>query len=428
MNAEVMAIGSELTSGQKLDTNTQWLSRRLGELGVRVRFHTTLADEMSENVEALRIAASRSQLVIIGGGLGPTQDDLTREALGLVAGVALVENDDCLRDLEAFFARRNRPMPVRNRVQTLLPEGAEPLPNRAGTAPGMWMEHGGTIFAALPGVPGELKIMFDEQVAPRLKATGRLGPVRVHRVINLFGKGESEIEADALDLTARGREPEVGITASDATISFRITATGTTEAEALAEIEPTAALIYERFGELIVGEGTIDVADALALELARTGTTLAVAESCTGGLIAQRITDIAGVSPYFVGGVVSYANEVKTALLGVSADLIERHGAVSAEVAEAMADGVRQVAGAALGLSVTGIAGPTGGTVEKPVGLVYVGLSHGSTVAHRRLMLGPEQPRSVIRSRAAKQAMNWLRQELKEQRIETEQSASEPHR
>lgn len=416
MNAEVIAVGSELTSGQKLDTNTQWLSRRLGELGVRVKFHTTLADEMDDNVAALRIAAARAQLVVVGGGLGPTQDDLTREAFGLVAGVPLVEHDACLRDLEAFFARRNRPMPARNRVQALLPEGAVPLPNRAGTAPGLWMEHAGSIFVALPGVPGELKIMFDEQVAPRLRATGRLGPVLVHRVINLFGKGESEIEAEALDLTARGRQPEVGITASDATISFRVTGTGATEAEALTSLEPTVRQIYERFGDLIVGEGQVDVADALALELARTGATLAVAESCTGGLIATRITDVAGVSPFFLGGVVSYANTLKTDLLGVPVELLDRHGAVSAEVAEAMADGVRRMTCARIGLSVTGIAGPTGGTPEKPVGLVYLGLSHAGGVTHRRLTLGPEQPRDVIRSRAAKHAMNWVRTTLLEWR------------
>jgi nicotinamide-nucleotide amidase len=414
VDAEVIAVGSELTSGQKLDTNTQWLSRRLGELGVRVRYQTTVADELMDQVEILRAAAARAQLVVIGGGLGPTQDDLTREALGIVAGVALVEDAGCRRDLEAFFSRRNRPMPVRNRVQALIPEGAEPLPNRVGTAPGIWLEHGGTIFVALPGVPGELMILFDEQVAPRLRATGRLGPVRVHRVINLFGKGESELEAEALDLTVRGRQPEVGITASDATISFRVTGEGPTEAEALAAIEPTVRLIYERFGEWIVGEGPVDVAEALALELARTGARLAVAESCTGGLIAKRITDVAGVSPYFMGGVVSYANALKVSLAGVDPKLIEHHGAVSGEVAEAMAAGIRRVAGADLGLSVTGIAGPGGGTPEKPVGLVYLGLAWGGGVEHRRLLLGSEQPRAVIRSRAAKHAMNWVRQRLRD--------------
>lgn len=413
MHAEVIAVGTELTSGQKLDTNSQWLSRRLGELGVEVRHHTTVADDLALNLEAFRIASGRADLVVVGGGLGPTQDDLTREALASLAGVPLAEDEPSLRAIEALFARRNRPMPPRNRVQALLPRGSEALPNRAGTAPGVWMAVGRAVFACLPGVPGELRIMFDEQVVPRLRASGRLRRVFVHRVVNLFGRGESEIEARALDLTARGRRPEVGITASDATISFRVVGDGATEAEAARALEPTLALIRERFGDLIVGEGDVDVPEALVAELERTGSTIATAESCTGGLIAQRITAIAGVSPYFPGGVVSYANEAKTDLLGVPPELIAAHGAVSAEVAEAMADGVRRRFGTTIGLAVTGIAGPTGGSPEKPVGLVYVGLSGPGGVRHRRLEIGPEQPRDVIRSRAAKHAMNWARLALK---------------
>lgn len=409
MKAEVIAIGSELTSGQKLDTNSQWLSLRLGEIGVGVRFHTTLADDLSQNVEAMRIAARRAELVIVSGGLGPTQDDLTREALATLAGVALVEDDACLAAIRAFFERRNRAMPARNRVQALLPEGAEALPNPAGTAPGIWMKVGTTLFVALPGVPGELKAMFEAEVVPRLRATGRLGSVIAHRVINLFGKGESEIESEALDLTARGRRPEVGITASDATISFRVSCDGPTREAALAELEPTCQLIYERFGDLIVGEGDVDVVQALALELERAGGTLAVAESCTGGLIAKLLTDIPGISAHFLGGVVSYSNALKVDFLGVPAELIERHGAVSAEVAESMACGVRLRTGASVGLSVTGIAGPGGGSVEKPVGLVYVGLGTSAGTQHRKLLLGAEQPRSIIRRRAAKHALNWVR-------------------
>ncbi len=271
------------------------------------------------------------------------------------------------------------------------------------------MTVGRATFACLPGVPGELKIMFEEQVVPRLRQSGRLSRVIVHRVINLFGRGESDIEAQALDLTARGRRPEVGITASDATISFRVSCDGPTEADALREIEPTLALIRERFADLIVGEGDVDVPEALVAQLERTGATIATAESCTGGLIAQRITAIAGVSPYFPGGVVSYSNEAKEDLLGVPHELIAAHGAVSAEVAEAMAEGVRRRFQATMGLAVTGIAGPTGGTPEKPVGLVFLGLAGPGGVSHRRLEIGPEQPREVIRSRSAKHAMNWAR-------------------
>jgi nicotinamide-nucleotide amidase len=264
-------------------------------------------------------------------------------------------------------------------------------------------------FICLPGVPGELRRMFDEQAVPRLRSSGMVDRVIVHRVINLFGKGESEIEADALDLTARGRRPEVGITASDATISFRVSCDGPDEAAALGEMEPTLAAIRERFAPLIVGEGATDVTEALVQTLVARGATLAVAESCTGGLIAQRLTAIPGVSEVFLGGVVSYANSAKRDLLGVPAELLESVGAVSAEVAEAMASGVRQRFGSTLGLSVTGIAGPGGGTAEKPVGLVYLGLATPSGVSHRRLTLGPDQPREVIRSRSAKNALNWAR-------------------
>jgi nicotinamide-nucleotide amidase len=407
--AEVIAVGSELVSGQKLDTNSQWLSQRLGELGLRVHFHTTVGDDLEENILAFRIATSRASLVLISGGLGPTQDDLTREALAALAGVPLVEHAESLAAIAALFARRNRVMTERNRVQALFPEGAEPIPNPVGSAPGIWMRIGEALVACLPGVPSEMRQMYDEQVAPRLKSLGLGGRVVVHRVINLFGKGESDFESQALDLTARGRVPEVGITVHDATISFRISAEHDDEPGALALIAPTLAEIRNRFGDLVVGEEDDDVPDALVKELIRTGATLATAESCTGGLIAHRITTIAGVSPIYPGGVVSYANAAKVELLGVPADLLASHGAVSPEVAEVMAAGVRLRFQSVLGLSVTGVAGPTGGTPEKPVGLVYLGLATPEGTSTRRLDLGPEQPRAFIQSRAAKAAMNWAR-------------------
>ena len=413
MKAEIIAIGSELVSGQALDTNSQWLSRALGALGVAVHFHTTLSDDLDENIAAFGIAAGRAGLVIVSGGLGPTQDDLTREALAKAARVGLVEDAGSLAAIEAMFASRNRAMPERNRVQALVPDGAEPLPNRVGTAPGVWATVAGARFAALPGVPSEMKVMFDEQVLPRLRRLGLAGRAVIHQKINLFGRGESDIEAEALDLTARGRRPEVGITVSDGTISFRVTGEGADEAEARRLIEPTLALIRARFAHLIVGEGSEDVADAVVAELARAGATLATAESCTGGLIARSITAIAGVSPYYPGGVVSYANEAKTALIGVSPALIAARGAVSPEVAEAMATGIRERLQADLGLSVTGIAGPEGGSAEKPVGLVYLGLASAEGVENRRLDIGPEQPRAVIQSRAAKHALNWARLALR---------------
>jgi nicotinamide-nucleotide amidase len=413
MKAEIIAIGSELVSGQSLDTNSQWLSRALGMLGIPVHFHTSLGDDLAENVAVFRVAIGRADLIVTCGGLGPTQDDLTREALAAVAGVGLVEDAASLEAIQALFARRNRVMSERNRVQALFPEGAEPLPNAIGTAPGIAMKVGAAAIACLPGVPNEMKRMFDDQVVPWLARQGLSTRKIVHRKINLFGKGESDIEAEALDLTARGRVPEVGITASEATIAFRIAAEAATEEEASRLIEPTAAIIYERFGDLIVGEGAEDVVDALARELARTGRTIATAESCTGGLVAQMITSVPGVSPYFPGGVVTYSAETKAGLLGLPFRWIEEHGAVSAEVAGEMARRVRERFGTDLGLAVTGVAGPISDDPRHPVGLVYLGLATSDKVQSRKLELGPEQPRDVIRRRAAKQALNWARLVLK---------------
>jgi len=409
MKAEILSIGSELVSGQSLDTNSQWLSQALGRLGISVRFHTVLGDDLAESVDVFRLACRRSNLVVTTGGLGPTQDDLTRETLAQVVGVPLLEDPGSLEAIAAMFARRNRFMAERNRVQALFPQGAEPLPNRVGTAPGIWMKAENAMAACLPGIPYEMRVMFQEQVVPRLERLGWITRVIVHQKINLFGKGESDIEADALDLTARGRLPEVGITVREATISFRVTGEGRTEDEARRSIDPTLMLIRERFGELVVGEGDEDVADGLVAQLVRTRSTIATAESCTGGLIAHLLTAIAGVSTNYPGGVISYANEAKAELLGVPRTLIEAHGAVSPEVAEAMALGVRTRLGADLGLSVTGVAGPSGGTPEKPVGLVYLGLASAEGVSTRRLDIGPDQPREVIQLRAAKSALNWAR-------------------
>jgi len=412
MRAEIIAIGSELVSGQALDTNSQWLSQQLSDLGIVVAFHTTLGDILDDHLAAFRAAFQRTELVLVTGGLGPTQDDLTREALAECAGVPLVEHPESLAAIAAMFARRNRVMTERNRVQALFPRGADPLPNQIGTAPGIWMQVGRTSIVCLPGVPVEMKLMFQQEVVPRLRHRGIARRVFVHRKINLFGKGEAEIESQAFDLTARGRIPEVGITAHDGTISFRIIGWGDSPEEAELMIQPTADVIYERFGTLVVGEGNDDVGEGLVAQLARTGATLATAESCTGGLIAHLLTAIAGVSVYYQGGVVSYANLAKSTLLGISPQLIDSHGAVSPEVAAAMAEGVRSCLAADIGISTTGIAGPGGGSPEKPVGLVYLGLATARGTKTRRLDVGAEQPREVIQSRSSKAALNWARLSL----------------
>ena len=417
MKAEIIAIGTELVSGQSLDTNSQWLSRSLGDLGIPVHFHTAVGDDTTENIAAFLVAINRADLVITSGGLGPTQDDLTREVLAAVAGVGLKEDAASLQAIEALFARRNRTMTERNRVQALLPVGCSALLNPIGTAPGMAMRVGPAFVACLPGVPSELKRMFVEQVIPHLRTEKIATEIIAHRKINLFGKGESDVEADALDLTIRGRVPEVGITASQATIAFRISARGSTEAEAQAAIEPTAAIIYERFGDLIVGEGIDDVAEATARELARTGLTIATAESCTGGLLAYQITSVPGASQHLVGGLVTYAIESKASHLAISPELIAAEGVVSPAVAAAMAARVRERFGTDLGLAITGHAGPTLDPNAQPgqtIGLIYVGLAlPDGTVTTKKLELGPEQPRIVIQQRAAKMAMNFARLALR---------------
>ncbi|MFO0956915.1 MAG: competence/damage-inducible protein A [Isosphaeraceae bacterium] len=414
MFAEILAVGSELTSGQKLDTNSQWISRRLGELGIATRFHTALGDDLEDNRIAFRNAIGRADLVIVSGGLGPTQDDLTREVLAEVAGVPLDDDPEALAAIERFFRGRNRAMTESNRLQARFPRGSEVLNNPIGTAPGIWLKVGGAIVACLPGVPYELFRMFEEQVVPRLRRDGHVRRVIVHRVINLFGRGEAEIEQGALDLTARGHVPEVGITASDATISFRITAEGDDEEQARRAIEPVARTIYERFAPLIVGEGKADVADALAAELVRTGCTVATAESCTGGLIAHRLTGIPGISRVYPGGVVSYSVATKASMLGLDAAWIGEQGVVSEAVATAMAEAVALRLGADVGIGVTGVAGPGLDDDGNPPGLVFIAAAiRGKTFA-RRLELGPEQPRDVIRSRAAKHAMNLARFHLRD--------------
>jgi nicotinamide-nucleotide amidase len=405
--AEIISIGSELTSGQNLDTNSQWLSLRLAEIGIPVGYHTTVADDVGADVDAFRTAGRRAAVVLVTGGLGPTQDDLTREALAQAAGVGLEFHAPSLEHVREMFAKRGRTMPDRNSVQAMFPAGAEPIPNDHGTAPGIWMRLGAAWVAAMPGVPSEMFAMFEEQVKPRLLALGLGGGVLIQRKINCFGAGESATEEKVADLTRRGHVPEVGITVSDAVISIRILARSATVAEARARIDPVERTIRERLGDLVFGEESEDVEDAVARLLDAKRQTLASAESVTCGLVAARLGRVPGVSNWFRGGIVAYQNEAKTALLGVPADLIREHGAVSRQVAEAMAVGCRTRLGTDLAVSTTGLAGPGGATDDKPVGLVYVGLAHAGGV--RSLPYNWAGTRTEVQSRAARLALNLVR-------------------
>ena len=410
MRAELISIGTELTTGRNLDTNTQWLSRRLAEIGIPVAFHTTVGDDFDDDLTAFRTAVGRAGLVIATGGLGPTQDDLTRDVLARLAGVELVEDPATLEHLRGFFARRGREMPERNRVQALFPRGSEPIPNPVGTAPGIWMPLGGSLVVCMPGVPSELFRMYEEQVKPRLVALGVGGGVLIERKLNVFGAGESMVEQKVMDLTRRGHVPEVGITASDATISLRILASAATEEEALRQIAPVEAVIRERLGDMVFGTGDEELQYAVAALLEQRRLTLATAESVTAGLVARRLAEVPGISAWLCGGVVAYQNRAKVELLGVPEALIEEHGAVSRPVVEAMAAGCRARLGTDLAVATVGFAGPGGGTEKDPVGSAYVALaSAGGVVSAAARWPGT---RTEVQSRVAKSALNLVRLHL----------------
>ncbi len=408
-------MGTELLLGQITDTNATYICQRLAEYGVPVYFRQTVGDNFQRVQQAFQLAWSRAELVVFTGGLGPTEDDLTKEAVASALGVDLVEDPESLAHLERFFARRGRTMTPNQRRQALLPRGALAIPNRWGTAPGVFWEVEGHVIVMVPGVPREMRGMLDEFVIPELRRRGWVGQEVIRsRVLRTVGIGEGHLEELVRDFL-HTTNPTVAPLAHLGEVHLRITARGTW-AEVARMLDGTEARLRERLGDAVYGadEETLDAVVARILREAKV--TVAVAESCTGGLVAERLTSVPGSSAYFLGGVVAYSNESKEHLLGVCRDLLQRFGAVSSEVAEAMARGVQKRFGSDLGLAVTGVAGPGGGTEQKPVGRVYLALADREGVRSTRVDFGEEPGREGVRRLASQAALNLLRRYLMAQR------------
>lgn len=389
MNAEIICIGTELLLGQTLDTNSAYLARELADLGINLFHKSTVGDNLSRIVPLLRQAWNRSEVVILSGGLGPTQDDLTREAVAELLGEALEFRETAWEEIVAYFQKTGRPLPESNRRQALFPTSAQVLTNRWGTAPGLLVESDGKYLFAFPGVPRELTGLWEDHARPLLKKllieTGH--PVLTSRIVRMVGIGESAMEERVMDLIRNQTNPTiapyVGVGKGD--VLLRITARGDSETENQHRIDELYCRVQESLGEYIYGTDEETLEEVIGRQLKAKGWSLATAESCTGGLIGHRLTNVPGSSAYYLGGVSSYSNHLKTGLLRVPELILREHGAVSEATAKAMAEGVRQLTGADVGIAVTGIAGPDGGTETKPVGLVYysVALPDETVVEHR---------------------------------------------
>ncbi|MEM9252793.1 MAG: competence/damage-inducible protein A [Planctomycetota bacterium] len=412
MRAIILAIGDELALGQTVDTNSAWTSARLAELGVPTLKHTTVADELGPITRAIDAATRDADLVVISGGLGPTEDDLTRQALADALNKPLVEDAEALTALRRWFDDRGRPMPDRNRDQATLPEGTTPIPNPRGTAPGIRATlHDADVFC-VPGVPREMRGMVDDAVIPH--ARQRLDAAGIARVIlttkvNTFGAGESHVaELLGPQLMHRDRNPKVGTTVAGGICSIRIRSEFPNADEAQRELDDTLTQIHDRLGHLAFGRDDDTLQQATITALIDRGVTVATAESCTGGMVASLLTDVPGSSAAVRGGWVVYANTLKQSQLGVAADTLAAHGAVSPQVADQLATNALTKADADLAVSLTGIAGPGGGTPDKPVGTVYLGLAQRDRPT-AVLLLNLIGDRYAVRSRAAKCALQALR-------------------
>ncbi|MFW6158462.1 MAG: competence/damage-inducible protein A [Planctomycetota bacterium] len=407
VRAEILSVGDEVVAGEVVDSNAAWLSRRLGALGIDVVSHRAMRDEESEIVEATKVAAARSDLVIVTGGIGPTHDDRTREAVARAAGRELVIDQDALDHVESIFAAHGRQMPPSNRRQAAVPDGADILRNQTGTAAGFRVRISEADIFVLPGVPREMKRMFEDETLPLLPAAGRAIVTRTLRCFGLSESGTARKLERQIDFDGAAR---VAFLANEGVISVKFTARADSREAAEAQIEPALRTAREVLGDAVFGEDDDTLERVVARLLDERDLTLALAESCTGGLVANWLTDVPGVSAHFLEGCVTYGNESKTQRLGVPADLFETVGAVSEPVARAMAEGVRERSGADVGASTTGIAGPTGGRPEKPVGTVHVAVAAPAGTVHRQLHLRGD--RLLVKNRAARHCLDLIRRNV----------------
>ena len=415
MSAEILCIGTELLLGNILNGNARYLAGQLADLGIPHYYQTVVGDNPTRIKQALEVATGRSKILIFTGGLGPTPDDLTTETLADFFDAPLVESAEILADITEKFARRGRKMAPSNRKQALLPKGAQTLPNPIGSAPGIiWHPREELTVLTFPGVPAEMKAMWQETAVPYLRNQGWGKEGFYSRTLKFWGISESEL-AEKAGALLDAENPTVAPYANFGEVKLRLSAKASSPAAADELIDPVEAQLRDIAGRYCYGRDEETLASVVGGLLLDAGETLAVAESCTGGGLGAMLTEVPGSSQYFWGGAIAYDNRVKVALLGVNSEDLATHGSVSSVVAEQMAAGVRSRLGTSWGLSITGIAGPDGGTPTKPVGLVYIGVAnpHGKTESFE-YRFGETRGRSWVRRVSACSALDRLRQKLRD--------------
>ena len=412
MIAEIVTTGSELLLGQIVNTNAAYMAKELNKIGVDVCFQTTVGDNRARMKEVLAHALRRADLVITSGGLGPTRGDITKEVSAEVMGRTMALHDECVQRLRAYFSRVGRDMTDNNLRQAMIPDGAHIFVNHAGTAPGVALEKEGKLLVNLPGPPSEMKDMLHRSLLPYLREKYGADFVIVSRVLHTFGVGESKLETVIDDLVRTQKNPTLALLVRPTGVIIRITAKAADEAAASHLIAPIEEEIRRRLGDVVYGVDEEELEEIVGRELHARGLAVATAESCTGGLVASRLTDVAGSSDYVKGGIVSYTNAVKTEVLGVDRQALATHGAVSEPVARAMAEGVRRVLHTDFGVSTTGLAGPGGGTEETPVGTVYIAVAGpNGTYAEKNIFTGT---RRQVKFRASQAALAMLRRYIQD--------------